>query len=1082
MEVDGDEFIIALGSFLAKNARRFSAPAGSSQTPSLLAPREPSIVSTATARSSATHRASSIARRAPSAIASLFSFAWAPGRRARRDSGTTTLSQALPPMPQVPAAFLPQGQQQQGQHHAPGSVSTTATGPVPTKFSLDLAHLAFLEARFRTSPAVRAYIGLPPLPAGTGSRSSTPPSPAVGAASAPATTTSSSSWMGGWMGGRDTRRNGSNADAKSASAAATAAAADQHLLHIFQFLENLRTLRVAPLAQRKIRGWNMPAEGTPIRPSCLVNTTHLELKGVPVTALDLADLHAQISVLAVHAALDALDQALYWPSWTSLATLNLAHNALKDLDAQVLARALNLTHLILHHNLLERVPPVHVLPHLAHLDLSYNQIAVVAAAGQQEDEDHGAAKTETDAVSRGPPAVLHETLQELNLAHNALEAAQDVQDQFPALVKLNIANNNLASIPPFHRLAQLGDLRVLGNPFADLPEYRIAVFRRLARVDLVMLDGSTITPDERQILGGNVDAAAVAVAVAAISVDRDLATPSPNHLDDDQPIAALPTRRSNASTSAARRRHRLSYLGAVPLNPEPLVIHHRASEPAMLHPASAATVSPRPPSRPASTISTASEPPAIPPRPRRTSDLDPVLAGENFRQRVENLKRQNSDWMRVLVKEELRGDRRSGTGSGSSSIPGLPPATATPDGKKTRHRKNSSLASSVTASGVTAPAADGSNEPDGSGRPPLPPRVPLAKTSKETTGSFYIPSTTDLSSVTSNAASSIPDALHAGGGIPSPAPPNPQPAPSGTSTATHRPATIASHPSSHGATGSNPTVPSMTTYPVRPFHVELATHTKPVPWSAAVKGTSKLHFERRVLAPTLHDLPHLSDLIRAEVCTARPTDLDAALPAPVRAQLTVKTARTAPATYMTVRLLRDPADDDADAYRGAADALRAALARQVRLNLHNAHYDTVCAKATCLLCKVAGYVPDPGMVVAPENATTTSSSPRVPPMQPVPMDVGTPDDSAIDTASAASSRWSGTSSASSPGPAAGSWIARGAAGVATPDVEVFDMRQGQFFAVAGTKRQPKCAKCGMIVAVSYGPLPPALAPAGGSAA
>ncbi|KAJ3365493.1 hypothetical protein GGF32_009351 [Allomyces javanicus] len=1078
MEVDGDEFIIALGSFLAKNARRFSAPAGSSQTPSLLAPREPSIVSTATARSSATHRASSIARRAPSAIASLFSFAWAPARRARRDSGTTTLSQALPPVPQVPAAFLSQqsaqGQQQQGQH-APGSVSTTATGPVPTKFSLDLAHLAFLEARFRTSPAVRAYIGLPPLPAGTGNRSSAPPSPAVGAASGSATTTSSSSWMGGWMSGRDTRRNGSSADAKSASAAATAAAADQHLLHIFQFLENLRTLRVAPLAQRKIRGWNMPAEGTPIRPSCLVNTTHLELKGVPATALDLADLHAQISVLAVHAALDALDQALYWPSWTSLATLNLAHNALKDLDAQVLARALNLTHLILHHNLLERVPPVHVLPHLAHLDLSYNQIAVVAAAGQQE-HGHDAGKTETDAVSRAPtPTVLHETLQELNLAHNALEAAQDVQDQFPALAKLNIANNNLASIPPFHRLAQLGDLRVLGNPFADLPEYRIAVFRHLARVDLVMLDGSTITPDERQMLGGNVGAAVV--AVAAISVDRDLlATPSPN-LDDDQPIAALPTRRSGASTSAAKRRHRLSYLGAVPLNPEPLVIHHRVSEPAMLHPASAATASQRPPSRPASTISTASEPPAIPPRPRRTTDLDPVLAGENFRQRVESLKRQNADWMRLLVKEELRGERRSGN-SGSSPIPGLPPATATPDGK-TRHRKNSSLASSVAASGATAPVVDGGNEPDGSSRPPLPPRVALAKTSKETTGPFYTPSMTDSSSVASDAASSIPDDLHAGG-VPSPAPPNPQPAPAGTLTATHRPATVASHPSSHGATGSNPTVPSMTTYPVRPFHVELATHTKPVPWSAAVKGTSKLHFERRVLAPTLHDLPHLSDLIRAEVCTARPTDLDAALPAPVRAQLTVKTARTAPATYMTVRLLRDPADDDADAYRSAADALRAALARQVRLNLHNAHYDAVCAKATCLLCKVAGYVPDPGMVVAPE--TTGSSSSRVPPLPPVPMDVGTPDDSAIDTASAASSRRSGTSSASSPGPAAGSWIARGAAGVAAPDVEVFDMRQGQFFAVAGTKRQPKCAKCGMIVAVSYGPLPPALAPAGGSAA
>ncbi|KNE55300.1 hypothetical protein AMAG_01207 [Allomyces macrogynus ATCC 38327] len=1073
MEVDGDEFIIALGSFLAKNARRFSAPAGSSQTPSLLAPREPSIVSTATARSSATHRASSIARRAPSAIASLFSFAWAPARRARRDSGTTTLSQALPPVPQVPAAFLSQqGQQQQGQgQHAPGSVSTTATGPVPTKFSLDLAHLAFLEARFRTSPAVRAYIGLPPLPAGTDNRSSAPPSPAVGAASTPAPTASSSSWMGGWMGGRDTRRNGSSADAKSASAAATAAAADQHLLHIFQFLENLRTLRVAPLAQRKIRGWNMPPEGTPIRPSCLVNTTHLELKGVPTTALDLADLHAQISVLAVHAALDALDQALYWPSWTSLATLNLAHNALKDLDAQVLARALNLTHLILHHNLLERVPPIHVLPHLAHLDLSYNQIAVVAAAGQQEG-NHDACKAETDAVSR-TPAVLHETLQELNLAHNALEGAQDVQDQFPALVKLNIANNHLASIPPFHRLAQLGDLRVLGNPFADLPEYRIAVFRHLARVDLVMLDGSTITPDERQMLGGNIDAAAV--AVAAISVNRDLATPSPN-LDDVQPIAALPTRRSGASTSAAKRRHRLSYLGAVPLNPEPLVIHHRVSEPVMLHPASAATVSPRPPSRPVSTISTASEPPAIPPRPRRTTDLDPVLAGENFRQRVESLKRQNADWMRVLVKEELRGDRRSGNSGGSGTIPALPPATATPDAK-TRHRKNSSLASSLTASGATAPAADGGNEKDGSSRPPLPPRVPLAKTSKETTGSFYTPSTTDSSSVASDVASSIPDDLHAGG-VPSPAPPNPQPAPAGTPTTTHRPATVASHPSSHGATGSNPTVPSMTTYPVRPFHVELATHTKPVSWSAAVKGTSKLHFERRVLAPTLHDLPHLSDLIRAEVCTARPTDLDAALPAPVRAQLTVKTARTAPATYMTVRLLRDPADDDADTYRGAADALRAALARQVRLNLHNAHYDAVCAKATCLLCKVAGYVPDPGMVVAPEN---TAAAGHVPPLPPVPLDVAAHDDSAIDTASAASSRRSGTSSASSPGAAAGSWIARGAARVAVPDVEVFDMRQGQFFATAGTKRQPKCAKCGMIVAVSYGPLPPALAPAGGSA-
>ncbi|KAI9184403.1 Leucine-rich repeat-containing protein 72 [Blastocladiella emersonii ATCC 22665] len=930
-EVSGDDLIRSLGAHLVQQSRQLKAAAAAANPGGLGTVNEDDTLSLAsrttagTTLGNASHAGNGggVGARpprksyAPSIISSIFSFA-SPRRSAQ------SVQILAPPPPSARPPPIPTGIQVRrasSPSHAPSVVSTSAPAastmavPSPGRFTMDPAHLAYLESRFRSSPLVREHLGLPPPP----------PSSVSGAAASDTASASGSGWgIGGWF------------------RASQEPTVDEYLLIIFKFLESLRMLRVAPLGRRRIADWAWPPSQL-LPPSSLTNVSTLEFKGVLPASLDLAELHLQISTLLVQASIESLDQALAYSSWTRLALLDLSNNCLARLDATVLARAPYLTDLVLQNNGLVEFPDLRPLVHLAHLDLSFNRLTdAYSPACAAYAEEHG-------------QLPVHDSLQRLNVHANAIASLETVAAQFPNLGQLVASKNQIVSIPPLAGLASLGDLQLWGNPIAeDEATYRAALLAALDRTDHLLVDGNRLAPRDPKaaVAKGKGRARVVSMAgdvpaegqLAAVVEVTPPSTPSVQALTLEPPSSAHSQQQLSPRPTAHARRPRYAQIAETPAvaPAAPLVLKKRASSTSVTSrpPLSSSSLSsPTPtPVLSSSPTESAAEPVVLGSslRSRKSGgELDAAYAEERYRQRVESLKKQGGpNWMKQLVQQDKELKRRSNEDMRDS-------ASARRAGAGHGHGRGASLGGASSLHEFLS-----ATPPSIADIPSVPVRGSGDGLHRSSSVSSAIGSTPAGSAVLEAGESRTMTPARNGA------------ASNGTGSRTG----LASGGGGGGGGGSDSAVSSTT--PVQDdspgrtpaaapsglaqkVPVRIAHHTKPA--SSAAKAAD-LDFTDGEVDAALADLP-LASLLVAELHLGGDDQST-----PARVQLTFKASRAGGVTYTTL-LTQSPE---------TLARWRAALDRQVRLNVANAHYDTVCPRAQCLLCHRSGFVRDhvPKKVVA----------------------------------------------------------------------------------------------------------------------
>jgi hypothetical protein len=369
---------------------------------------------------------------------------------------------------------------------------------------MDPSHFAYLEYRFRESSSVRAYLGLSASKKRTNSN-------------------------------RDTFPEDQSQQKRQGEVDAVV---EDSLLLIFKFFESLNTLKLCFKGKRNITNWVWPPlsggtdgtngfnalDQTPLeaflrrrlRPSSLNNILNLVLCDVNPNLLDLEDLHPHISSLIVQASLSnigtgilvhrfivfcrsqplkgkfsafiflGIDQALEYSTWTSLSLLDLSHNKIAFVDANMLLRTPQLTHLILHHNLITKIPEIHGLLHLAHLDVSHNLIS----SSVETSRITSLVSDEPSENSFTSSATSHMALQDLKIDFNELTTLDNLVHSFPSLRSLSATNNKLQDCKFLRHMKQLRDISLSNNPLSDQghEEYRISIIRECPDSNHLVID------------------------------------------------------------------------------------------------------------------------------------------------------------------------------------------------------------------------------------------------------------------------------------------------------------------------------------------------------------------------------------------------------------------------------------------------------------------------------------------------------------------------------------------------------------------------------------------------------------------
>ncbi|KAI9217354.1 hypothetical protein BC828DRAFT_391367 [Blastocladiella britannica] len=974
--------------------------------------------------------------------------------------------------------------------------ATGGGGSSVGRASLDPVHFAYLETRFRQSPAVCKYLGLPsPTPA-IPVAATHPTSTAPGTAPGPG-------W-GSWF------WNSSASSSSGSSSSAQRAQAERSLLLLFQLLEGIHTLRIAPSSRRPIAGFQ-PNPHAPPRPSSLANVTTLEFKGTrPAEVMDLTDLCAHITVLLVQSDLDSVAHALVTTqTWTRLAVLDLSNNALSDLEVTALARAPHLTELILQNNAITALPPslASALPHLVSLDLSFNRMTTFLG----------------DNDNNEPPLLPWLHLQRLNVYGNRLETLDHLATHFPALIELVAAKNYIHDLSGLQGMVDLSAIQLVGNPVAESSTYRADAERALGRSAHVVLDGQRLANDGE--IGGDIEGDALpttgsstrrgphrhnqphhrsGVKMRVVSLDLATTEESPAESSEDPPPT---TGRLITTTTATATAAALGSTGSFP--PSPLATAPAA---AGLHRTSPAFSAP---------VLT-----SLGSGPMASSDIvDPAAAEERSRRRVELLKRERgADWARAIVQQQRSLRRPQSTSSLQAPTQASAAAVSVVQGPP-RHQHRPSL-DNASASALRAPSPfDTGSQTTAASRP-----VPVAAGSTLSSSSSPRPSSSSFGASTPQV--SVPSHHHHHQ-LPSPPtthssppPPLPQlgrPTMVGTDLS-HLPSLTA--PPDHEADGAGTSagrggggsISSCSASVVAGVTAATAAaggkggiHSKsPGPHmavSSALAGEARevpvgcgwiAHHTKPALIPKkrvkLDWVPlepgwslarlNTGEIVAAVVLMLPGTSMVTAVPGAaaangrsdvnvVVAHLTMRASRGAPVAYVSIKLdLEDhsslPPQNAAAMPTATVEASSssswyagwcAALDRSARLNLANAHVDATCARAECVVCGRSGYVPHPApRTLAPQTPPPPLSPPSLPltsGREVVPDEEEVSDDLLV------------TALTTADGPGL-------AQAVGASSATILDGRAGAYLAVRrrgkaskGTERLV-CGQCGAVVSVFYG--------------
>ncbi|KAI8806471.1 hypothetical protein BJ742DRAFT_870568 [Cladochytrium replicatum] len=362
----------------------------------------------------------------------------------------------------------------------------------------------------------------------------------------------------------------------SSSSAAPPPTLDENLVYMYHFFSRLRTLKLAPVGQKRIGGVAYGGDAiVSLAPFQSVESVEL-YKIFPATVKDWDMITDQLTTFSCQNTLNSLDELVdsmkgiaqskvalllrqtrqeqqkvhlptlravsseeeltssvssdqsTRPSFPKLCRIDLSHNSLSDVPASLTIHFPSCTEMDMSHNMFECIPnSLSALTQLHSLDLSHNRIDTLAPP-----DVANSTLAYGSLAGHTPLSHVLRNITTLNLQKNLLENLVGVE-RLPSLKRIDIRDNKIADVFEVGRLASLlnlEDIKVSGNPLTKQPNYRSNVFTYFkSRALTLFLDGTVPTSAEKKLIRANLTVTPEAAKSRTVSPGEEDVEDSDKH-------------------------------------------------------------------------------------------------------------------------------------------------------------------------------------------------------------------------------------------------------------------------------------------------------------------------------------------------------------------------------------------------------------------------------------------------------------------------------------------------------------------------------------------------------------------------